>query len=102
MTVRAQWFADSIVMDDVDPFACAVVTAPPRDSDLHAELHQLVVRENALFNQGVRCPIKDDPEGTCHACPLRGKDAARRALCEVGFAQERALTQLAVDRHRAV
>lgn len=67
-------------------------------AELNHKLAALVNDESRLWNAGIRCAVKDDPESTCLACPLSAhadETSSLRALCLVGRAQEVVLTQIA-------
>jgi hypothetical protein len=108
---RAQWFTETLVIDDeLDPFAAPIEEVgervdlrDPQAAD-ELRLHELLRREGVLFANGVSCPIKDRPDTTCHACPVsraHDKEAELGALCRVGREQESVLTRLAAARCQA-
>lgn len=70
-------------------------------AELVARLAELVEQEGLLWNAGVRCAIKDQPDATCSACPIAAHDddsSPLQALCLVGRAQERVLTRMTCIR----
>lgn len=110
MAVKAQWFVPDLVGDDGDPLEGGVdVTAAGVELDLRDDPDRLyrvlastLEREQALYDRGVTCKIKDKHDTVCHACPYQG---VKGALCELGLEQERLVTQMAVaeamrDRER--
>lgn len=113
MTTRANWHVDLVETATGDPFSSdpgqqrldVQAVGVPIDLDGEPQLNERLVLllngENALFNKGVTCPIRDHADSCCSACPVRHKDPGdpRKALCDVGAEQERVLTALAVHRH---
>lgn len=103
MQTKANWFVDDVVDDDTDPFAERVeqratpVNLRASSPDLYVELVALVQRDAALYEAGVRCGIRERKDTCCSACPIRNQRADRRELCEIGVAQERIVTTLAVE-----
>lgn len=115
--VRANWHIREVPNDDRDPFANVApqlrlgedveevrvedVGAP---IDLHdrsgltARLTSLLVSEGSLYDDGVRCPVKDQDDTSCLACPIQGEHGK---LCDIGCDQERVITALAVLKSRA-
>lgn len=102
MSVKAQWFVPDLVSGEVDPFAdeapvdvtAVGVAIDLRDDpdELYARIGELLEAENALYNRGVRCVVKDRADTSCHACPFQGRHGA---LCEVGAEQDEVLTRMA-------
>jgi hypothetical protein len=102
--VRANWFVE--IAAEGDPLSAAVEeVGVPLDLDdeepLQQELVALGAQEHFLYDLGVECAVKDQPDTTCHACPLQCADGGQpiSPLCKVGLEQERVTTQLAVMRH---
>lgn len=85
-----------------DPFMDPAYRAPLPPIDLstpNAQLRQaiddLLLQEKRLFEEDIRCPIKDHGETTCLACPVsasRDTSDPRGRLCRVGQEQERVST----------
>jgi hypothetical protein len=120
VTVQANWFTDSgLDLCDEDPFAdesieevdVRVVGTVLDLRDPHSlsqRLVELLTREGALWNAGVRCAVKMTPDGdargdvSCSACPIkhRSPDDPMTALCDVGVEQERLATMLVIHRER--
>ncbi len=63
-----------------------------RETKINARLVDLLRAEGRLFDEGVRCDIKERSDTCCHACPLQD----RGELCEVGRQQETTLMDLAI------
>lgn len=109
MTTKANWFVDleipSADLDDpplqVEELAEGIDLRDP--AALQRDLATLMARESALYNEGVRCSLKQDSNGdaSCSACPLRRHEAndPHTALCTVGVEQERVMTLLVIHRH---
>lgn len=109
MTTKANWFVDlEIPKADLDEppllvqeLADSIDLRSPEA--LQGELATLMARESTLYNQGVRCAIKQESNesATCATCPLKRTEANDRhtALCSVGVEQERVMTLLAIHRH---
>jgi hypothetical protein len=109
---RARWTSQEIVVpdDDGDPFQARVeqlgmpVVLDDGRATLNEKLAGLVNDESRLYNAGIRCAVKDNPDATCLACPLSAHDdpsASLRPLCLVGRAQEIVLTQIACAKEDA-
>ena len=103
MPTRTRWHPE-IVVADGDPFEQRVeqlgmpIKLSKGRAELVAQLAELVDHEGRLYNAGVRCQIKDNPNVTCSACPISAHNeegSSLQALCLVGRAQERVLTQMA-------
>lgn len=103
MATRTRWHGE-IVVPDGDPFEQRVqqlgmpIKLREGRAELEAKLIELVAQEGLLWNAGIRCAIKDKPDTTCSACPLAAHDdpeSALQALCLVGRAEERVLTEIA-------
>lgn len=92
---------------DFDPFAATdcVVMAPTSNNgwgqrvsvetpidELRARLVGLVKREGRLDAMGVKCPLKDNPEMSCLACPFSKAEQPELEgecqLCRIGVGQE--------------
>lgn len=76
--------------------------------ELQQRLGYLYKREGRLFNMGTTCPVKDNDETSCLACPFsQAEDPKdlRGHLCRVGIDQERVQTvliaQVEADRKSA-
>lgn len=104
MATRTRWHAEIAVADDGDPFQERVqqlgmpIKLTEGRAELETRLVDLVTQEGLLWNAGIRCAIKDKPDTTCSACPLAAHDdpeSALQALCMVGRAEERVLTEIA-------
>lgn len=104
MRTRTRWTSKEIVVPDGDPFDQRVqqlgmpIQLSEGRAGLEAKLVELVAQEGLLWNAGVRCAIKDKPDTTCSACPLcaaNDPESALQALCLVGRAEERVLTEIA-------
>lgn len=113
MGVKARWFDEGLPSyEDSDPFATQErldITDVGQPIDLREEpklngrLIALIQIESEIFERGTTCPIKERPDTTCSACPLRRTDSTDpvKDLCDVGIEQEQVLTELAVVRERA-
>lgn len=109
MGVKARWHDQIVVPEDnEDPFQARVeqVGLPIRLAEDRAELQVKVAEELSqeamLWEAGIRCEIKDHPDVTCHACPVSAHadpESPMQALCLLGRAQERTLTEIALGRH---
>lgn len=103
MTVQANWFVDLGVVDD-EPFGPREAGVPidlTGDApELSTRLVALCHQEAALAAAGTVCAVKDAPDSTCSACPLRHTDPLdpATALCNVGVATEQTLTRIAILR----
>lgn len=102
MGTRTRWHGE-IVVPEGDPFEQRVeqlgmpIQLSNGRAELETKLVELVTQEGLLWNSGVRCEIKDVPDSTCSACPLSAHDdpnSSLQALCLVGRAQERVLTEI--------
>lgn len=104
---RADWHVDVDLPEDSDDPLATLGADPEQiglpinldgEPRLQARLVELCNQEAALYNKGVRCEIKDSPDTACHACPLFTEDPTDTisALCRVGIAQEKALTELQI------
>ena len=102
MSVRANWFLDELIVEEVP--AVEEVGQPidlhHGDARLNRRLVELVALEGRLWDRGVRCAIKDRPDTACSACPVfvHEGDGALGPLCALGVEQERVATTLAVQR----
>lgn len=130
MGVRADWGTASLLESgpEVDPFQAtdfnvmlsdattpisnkptwgqATVTVETPMDQLRARMGGLLKREAALFDRGVTCPLKDNPEMSCIACPFSKAEApeqeAECQLCRIGVGQERLSTIMLAKQHGAV
>lgn len=101
MAVKTQWFVPDLVGDDGDPLEGNVdVTEVGVKLDLRDDPERLfrvlastLEREQALYDRGLSCKVKELPDTVCHACPYQG---VKGVLCELGLEQERLVTQMAV------
>lgn len=112
MTVKTNWHEDAATVGPpgLDPFemsSSGTMTAAPLSLDLSLDelsqrLRNLFRREGRLFDEGVVCAIKDNPEGTCLGCPLNEAkaDSAKGALCTIGCEQERVQTMVLAKNAR--
>lgn len=109
MSARANWFLADLDLD-ADPLtpsggveAVGTVIDLYSEPKLRQDLHGLVTRESRLFDAGISCAIRDQPDSCCSACPVFTADETKpiAALCKVGRAQEKVLTALAVATHGA-
>lgn len=110
MTTRANWYFDVEIpeADLADP-AEAVADMIAADAidlrspeALRGELGELISREGQLYNQGVRCSIRQESnnQATCNSCPLAVEgDGPRAELCQIGQRQERVVTLLMIHQH---
>lgn len=98
---RVRWQAGVVLDPELDPFD--LTPAPVRqvgvpvelDEDtLFPRLAELLLAEQELDHEGVRCPIKPRSDTSCNACPIAGRYGE---LCKVGREQESVLTRLAVS-----
>lgn len=102
MSTRANWHTPDLATAE-DPFAAPVeqVGTPIRltggEAELNLAIIELVRREAELYEAGIECEIKPRADTSCHACPLNDLGE----LCEIGRAQERACTRLAVETRGA-
>lgn len=106
--VRANWHVDIDAAPGDDPFG-----ARPRvetvgrvielddEPRLTSRLDATLTREGQIEASGVTCPIKNDPQASCAACPLRHVDPldALTPLCDVGVEQESLITRLRILAH---
>lgn len=102
MPVTALWHT-TLVVPTTDPFDVPAriedvgvpisLDAGTGEAELRRELLATVEREVALADRGVNCKIKGTAGASCHACPLFD---ASDALCQLGRAQERLVTELKV------
>lgn len=104
--IKANWFVDVESAND-DPFGERVVVEAigrPIELDngerLATRLDDALSREGQLFTAGITCAIKDDPQASCSACPLRHLDPldTLTPLCAVGVEQESLITRLRILR----
>lgn len=108
MTARANWHTvdlDALVAEEgeLDPFSAPIEElgepidlSNPRDR-LTVRLGGLLEREQALFNRGVTCPIKDAQGTSCLACPVsehQDFESPLGMLCRVGRGQDQTITEL--------
>lgn len=119
--VKADWGTATVEPDaqpaDVfDPEAMTTFRAmKPLDlsssqAQLHERLVELLRHEGELFDCGITCPMKDNPETTCSVCPVTRahetsgslEDLKRAHLCRIGTEQERVLTLSHVKRDRGL
>lgn len=99
MAVKAQWFVPDLVADGPDPLGEEVdvtevgVRIDLRDDPdvLFNRLRELLDAESRLFNDGVRCVVKDKADTSCNACPFRGRYGE---LCSVGVEEEEVITRM--------
>jgi hypothetical protein len=107
MRTQANWFVDQVpaVDEETDPFTMPIEEVGTRidlrdpKAALQLRLAELVRREGSLYETHVKCPIKDRPDSTCHACPVsqaHDTEVALGVLCRLGREQEVVLTELAV------
>jgi hypothetical protein len=70
---------------------------------LQARLSGLIRREGALFEKGVTCSLKDNPEMSCIACPFSKAESPELEgecqLCRIGVGQERLSTLILAKHH---
>jgi hypothetical protein len=108
MSVQANWFRNDVSLIEEDPFddgpaSGTVIDLTGSEAQLAEQVADLLKREGRLWNQGVRCAIKQETENVCcSVCPLSqhaNPDSDLHPLCKIGREQERTLTQLAVLRH---
>lgn len=104
--MRANWHVASAAtpLDAVDPLASMgtdvgspVISIESTTEELQFRLRDLLEREARLDSLGITCPLKDQPEASCLACPvckLGDPDSRMGALCRVGQEQERCLTMI--------
>lgn len=107
MSVRADWGTQGLVeQDGADPFQMTEFAIADPDAknwgakvsietpldELRDRLLGLSKREAYFFEQGVTCPLKDNPEMSCIACPFSKAEfpefEAKCQLCRVGVNQE--------------
>lgn len=112
MAVKTNWHEEDATVGPagLDPFemsSSGAMAAVPLSLDLdfnelRKRLRLLLRREAGLFNEGVTCPIKDNPEGTCLGCPLNeaNADSAKGILCKIGCEQERVQTMMLAKNAR--
>lgn len=70
--------------------------------DLREYLRSLNRREARLDATGITCPIKDNPEMSCLACPVskaNDLDDPKAALCRIGKAQEKTVAVALAQKH---
>lgn len=106
--VKANWFSDAAVVGDDDPLGVrpavekvGKVVELENAERLQERYERALDREGALWERGVTCAIKDDPQASCSACPLRHIDPldGLTPLCEVGIDQENLITRLRILEH---
>lgn len=106
MTVKARWHDDIVVPED-DPFQARVeelgfpIELHEDGAALQAKVAEHLGAESALYNAGIRCEAKENPDVTCLACPIsahRDPSSSLQVLCQLGRAQERTLTEIAIAR----
>lgn len=58
--------------------------------------------EAKLYDAGITCPVKDNDQSCCSACPIRHTDELdpMTALCGLGLEQERIVTLSVIARER--
>lgn len=111
MAVRANWHIDLPEgYAPGDPFTQQLsigevgqpIELTAGQAKLNEKLIALVNDEGLLFEQGVECDLKQRPDVTCSACPVKVVDSADplSRLCSLGSEQERVLTSLVVERER--
>lgn len=111
MAVTANWFlGDLDVAEGPDPLGpMQRIEDVGRPIDLEggvAVLNQRIVtlleQEAVLYNAGVTCPVKDNTQGICSACPIRHRDELdpMSALCAIGLEQERTITLSVIAREQ--
>lgn len=110
MAVKADWFlGDLDVAGGPDPLGPAQtriedvgipIDLEGGEAKLNARLVTLLEQEARLFDQGLACPVKDNPQGCCSACPIRHRDELDQmtALCSIGVEQERIVTLSVIAR----
>lgn len=105
---KANWHTvdlDRLVAEEgeLDPFSAPVeeVGEPIDLSDpmarLNVRLVRLLDRESALYNRKVTCPIKDQKDTTCLACPVSEHtdfESDLGMLCRVGRDQDQVITEM--------
>jgi hypothetical protein len=104
--VQARWGIQNLDLGDEDPWEAAVEGKPidvsGDEGTLSARLAELAAREARLWEQGVRCALKERADSCCHACPvtqLNNPESAISLLCKIGREQERVAMRLAVVLH---
>lgn len=106
VTVKARW-GDEIVVPEDDPFQARVeevgfpIELGEDDARLQTRVAEQLEAESALYNAGIRCEAKDSPDVTCLACPISAhadSSSSMQVLCQLGRAQERTLTEIAIGR----
>lgn len=113
MAVKTNWHEDAATVGTpgLDPFELsasgAAMSSAPLSLDLPIaqltkRLGDLMRQEAHLFEEGIVCPIKENPEGTCLGCPLNeAKSAsAKGSLCQLGCEQERLQTMILAKNAR--
>lgn len=112
MAVQANWFlGDLDGVEEPDPLGPAQtriedVGTPIDLAGDHAKLNALLVttlsEEQALFEAGITCAVKDNAQTCCSACPIRRSDDLEplTALCKVGVRQERLVTLTFIAREQ--
>jgi hypothetical protein len=101
---KANWFTDVDV--HAPPPGQTTIESVGKPIDLRGapalnqRLIELVNMEGVLHQRGITCPIKDREDSTCSACPVRAERPSDQlhSLCQLGRAQERVATELAVLR----
>lgn len=113
MAVKADWFlGDLDVAEGPDPLGPAQTriedVGTPIDLEggearLNARLVSLLEQEARLFDGGLTCPVKDNSQGCCSACPIRHRDELDQmtALCNIGVEQDRVITLQVIASERS-
>lgn len=105
MTARANWFLDVDLTDYTEApqtptvQEVGVVLDLRSGEDMGKSFVLLVSAEQDMFNRGIRCPIRQEHEGSiCSACPIKHTedDDPLTALCTNGVQQERLATNQAI------
>lgn len=112
MGVQANWFlGDLDIAEGPDPLGPAQTriedVGRPIDLEggvpaINQRVVDLLEQEAKLFDRGITCPVKDNQQAVCSACPIRHRDELdpMTALCGIGLEQERVITLSVIAREQ--
>ena len=113
VSIGAEWHFEEAAFETVqrsgyDPLIDPAYAAPmppisvtTPTAELDSYVLNLLEQEAQLFDEGITCPIKDQRDTTCLACPVsasRDHSEPKGKLCRVGQEQERVATVLVAQR----
>lgn len=112
MSTRTRWHAEvDLPSSERDPFAGAgpveqvglPIDLREGEATLQQRIVDLLESENALFNRGTVCGLKNMPDSTCSACPeSHHAEAGHKlaTLCRIGRQTEETVMELHIAKAR--